>query len=94
MAEYTFVDRARGNQYTRVDARFVKSGETRRLVILLLDPGHLLAHWSNEYPSGSSQQNFSLIENFAPEKCFTTAMGFRVCQSRLILLPRGHSEQP
>ncbi|MFH0778591.1 MAG: hypothetical protein V2A71_08175 [Candidatus Eisenbacteria bacterium] len=69
--DYLFQNEAGGYQFTRVDARFQVSGEVRRLVILLLGADELLVHWSVDYPDGSDQKDFSLIERFEREHCVT-----------------------
>ena len=80
--DYSFVDAAAGFQYTRVDAHFQIGGENRRLVILLLGSDRLLVHWSIDYPEGSPQKDFSLIEYFERERCFTL-MDRKVCLERV-----------
>jgi len=76
--DYSFVDALSGYQCTRVDAHFQVGNETRRLVVLLLGNDRLLVHSSIDYPEGGSQKDFSLIEYFERQRCFTL-MGRTVC---------------
>ncbi|MDJ0951686.1 MAG: hypothetical protein QNJ94_22475 [Alphaproteobacteria bacterium] len=68
---YLFLDTAAGSQYTRVDARFFSNGETKELVILRLGKDELLVFWSVIFPGGSQDRNFSLVEYFERQHCFT-----------------------
>jgi hypothetical protein len=80
------MDESAGYQTTRVDAHFQVGNETRRMVIILLGNDQLIVHWSTDYPAGSTQRDFSLIEYFERERCFTL-MGRTVCQSWVLRDP-------
>jgi hypothetical protein len=77
--DYVFQDEVGDHQVTRVDATFRAGAETRRLVILLFSSDSLLVHWSVDYPEGSGQKDFSLIEYFHRLQCITLPGGQTVC---------------
>jgi hypothetical protein len=39
--------------------------------VLRLPDGRLLEHWSIDYPAGSSNRDFSLVEYFERRSCIT-----------------------
>jgi hypothetical protein len=84
---YTFTDVTAGYHVTRMDGRLKGTNETREAVLVLLPDGRLMVHWSIDYGSGSSNQDFSLVEYFERQRCVTFD-GREFCFMRQPILQR------